>query len=186
MAERAVQPQPMTFEEAARIDRDEFPGEVVDGEWIPVTRSTYRHGEILLSIGSVLKQYTRANPDWTVVGGDAGAKLRRSPDTLRGADVAVVRRDRFPTGKGVAGWLEGSPDLAIEIAGDSQSMSSLLKKAMEYLRAGSQMVWLLEEDPRHVVVLTSPDHIRVLGEEETLDGGDLLPGFSCTVRELFE
>jgi Uma2 family endonuclease len=180
-----VDPKRMTFEEAAKLDPDEQPGELVDGVWVPMTNSTWRHGEILLSVGLLLKLYAREHPGWSVSGGDPGIKLRRNPDRLRGPDVGIVRADRKPMGKGVEGWLEGAPDVVVEILGDSQSMSELIKKALEYLAAGAKMVWVIDPDPERLMLLTPPDHVRILGLEDTLEGGDALPGFSCKVAELF-
>lgn len=176
----------MTFEEAARLDPDEQPGELQAGRWVPVTRGTWRHGEVVITIGYLLKRYAKANPGWSVSGADPGAKLSSEPDTLRGPDVGLVRAERRPTGKGVDGWLDGAPDLAVEVAGDSQSYAELTRKALEYLAAGAQMVWIVDLDRSEVAVLTPPDRVRVVAADETLDAGDVLPGFSCHVAELFE
>ena len=190
MAEPAYKPQAsplrMTFAEAAELDPEAYPGELVEGEWVPVTRSTYRHGEIATNVAFVLKLYAKEHPEWMVSSNDPGTKLKRRPDSLRGPDVAVVRRDRAPQGRGEKGWLEGAPELAVEILGDSQSMTQLLRKGLEYLRAGSEMVLLLDPGAEQVVVARPPDHFRVLGAGETLAGEEVLPGFSCAVEELFE
>jgi Uma2 family endonuclease len=178
-------PAPMTFEEAAKLDPETHAGEIVDGVWVPVTGSTWRHGEIATTVAFLLKLYAREHPGWSVAVGDPGTKLARNPDRLRGPDVGIIRADRRPTGKGVAGWLEGAPDVAVEIMGDSQSMSELIKKALEYLAAGAKMVWVIDTEPERLLLLTPPDHVRILGLEDTLDGGDALPGFSCKVAELF-
>jgi Uma2 family endonuclease len=184
MAELAV--QPLTFEDAARLDPDQFPGEIVNGEWVPMTRNTWRHGEVLINIGTVLRLYTRGNPALRVAGGDPGAKLRGQKDTLRGPDVAIIRRERRPTGKGAAGWLEGAPELAVEVIGESQKPMRLASKALEYLAAGSQLVWVVDPDDELVMVFTAPNQVQVLGPDDLLDGGDVLPGFSCKVSEFFE
>jgi Uma2 family endonuclease len=186
MAERVLRPAPMTLEDAARLDPDLYPGEVIQGEWRPVSRSTWRHGEIMLTVGMILRQYARSHPGWRVAVGDPGSKLGSEPATLRGPDAAVIREDRRPDGKGVEGWREGAPDLAVEILGDDQSTSDLLERAVEYLAAGSRMVWILEPEPTRVLVVTPPNQFQVLGPEATLDGGAALPGFSCSVAELFE
>jgi Uma2 family endonuclease len=186
MAEPVLQPQPMTFQQAARLDPDVHPGEVVDGEWIPVTRSTYRHGEILINAGVLLKSYARQHPGWIVSGGDPGTKLRRTPDTLRGPDVAILKAERRPIGKGEAGWLEGAPEVAVEVISDSQSVAGQIQKALDYLQAGAEMVWLLDPEPERLLLVTPPNQIRILGPDDTLDGGETLPGFACAVREFFE
>jgi Uma2 family endonuclease len=176
----------MTFEEAARLDPDTHAGEIDAGRWVPVTKSTWRHGEIMAAVTGVLRSYAREHPGWAVACGDPGTKLARDPDVLRGPDVGIVRSERKPTGRGAGGWLDGAPDVAVEILGDSQPVTELVRKALEYLAAGAGMVWLLEAEPRRVMVLTPPNQVRILGAHETLDGGDVLPGFSCRVEQLFE
>jgi Uma2 family endonuclease len=185
-AERTHPTQRMTFEEAALLDPDEQPGEIVDGEWVPVTRGTWRHGEIASAINFLLRLYAREHEGWSVSVADPGVKLSRSPDRLRGPDVAMVRAERVPRGKGVDGWLEGAPDVAVEVVGDSQSISDMTKKALEYLAAGAKMVWLVDAEPQRIVLFTPPDHVRILGPEDTLEGGDVLPGFRCKVAEIFD
>jgi Uma2 family endonuclease len=175
----------MTFEEAAKLDPDEASGEIIDGVWVPSTPRTWRQGEVVVAIAAIWGLYARQHPGWSVAIGRPGVKLGRNPDRLRGPDVGMVRKDRTPRGKGVAGWLEGAPDLAVEVIGDSQTFSEMTKKALEYLAGGAQMVWVVDADPRRVVIFTPPDHVRILGEDDVIEGGDVLPGFRCSVAELF-
>jgi Uma2 family endonuclease len=176
----------MTFDVAASLDPRRVPGEIAAGRWAPVTRGTWDHGGIVANVVLLLKLYARSNPGWFVATADPGTKLHRNPDTLRGPDVGVVRLDRKPRGKGVEGWLEGAPELAVEVTSDSQSTTELAQKALEYLSAGGKMVWVLEPESQRVMVFTPPDHVRVLGKEDILDASDALPGFRCQVAELFE
>jgi Uma2 family endonuclease len=176
----------MTFDAAARLDPDEAPGELDAGRWVPRTKSTWRHGEIAGNVYLLLRLYARENPGWSVSVGDPGTKLGHDPDILRGPDVAIVRAEREPTGRGAEGWLEGAPDVAVEVIGDSQSASELAKKALEYLAAGAKMVWVLDPEPIRLMIFMPPNQIRVLGSDDVLDGGDALPGFSCRIAELFE
>jgi Uma2 family endonuclease len=185
MAEPAAILEPMTFEDAARLDPDLYPGEIVEGVWTPMTRSTWRHGEVARNATFLLTLYMREHPEWTAATCDPGAMLKGSKDTLRGPDVAMIRCERRPTGTGVEGWLVGAPELAVEVAGDSQSSSLLARKALEYLSAGSQMVWVIDGQAELVMVFTPPNQLRILGAEDVLDGGELLPGFTCAVSEFF-
>ncbi|MGK4001170.1 Uma2 family endonuclease [Sorangium sp. So ce1036] len=175
----------MTFEEAAELDLDEQPGEIVDGEWVPATRSSWRRGEITSATNFLLKLYAREHGGWSVSVADPAVKLGRNPDRLRGPDVAMVRAERAPKGKGVEGWLDGAPDVAVEVVGDSQSISEMAKNALDYLGAGAKMVWIVDAEPRRVVLFTPPDRVTILGPDDTLDGGDVLPGFRCRVAEMF-
>ena len=186
MTEPARAHDTMTFEEAAALDADEHAGELDEGRWVPASTNTWRHGELVVNAIVLLATYARANPGWSVAAADPGTKLGRDPDILRGPDVGIVRSEREPKGKGADGWLEGAPDVSVEVIGDSQSHADLAKKALEYLAAGGKRVWVVDADARKVIVYSPPNHVQVLGADETLDGGDALPGFECKVRELFE
>jgi Uma2 family endonuclease len=186
MGDPALQRADMTFEQAALLDPDAAPGEIDGGRWVPMTRGTWRHGKIVVNVSVLLSLYSRAHPGWSVAAADPGTRLGHDPDILRGPDVAIVRVEREPQGRGADGWLEGAPDVAVEVLGDAQSASELAKKALEYLAAGAKMVWVLDPEPARLLLFTPPDRIRVLGRDEILDGGDVLPGFSCRVAEMFE
>jgi len=168
------------------MDPDQQPGELDHGRWIPVTRNTWRHGEVLINLGTLLRIFTKQHPGWSVSGGDPGTRLRRDPDLLRGPDLGVIPVARRPSGRGEDGWLSGAPDLAIEICGDDQTPTQLARKALEYLAAGARMAWVVDGVAEQVMVFTPPNQVKILGRDDLLDGGDALPGFKCSVRELFE
>ena len=174
----------MTFQDAERLDPDASPGELDAGRWVPVTRNTWRHGEVVAGITAMLVLWARTNKGFSVATGP-GTKLGRDPDVLRGPDVGVVRRERIPAGKGADGWLDGGPDLAIEVLGDTQTVAEAMTKGLQYLGGGSQRVWLVDPEARRVVVLSPPNAVRVCAEDDTLEGEDVLPGFACRVAELF-
>jgi Uma2 family endonuclease len=177
--------EPLTFEQVARLDPDREPGELDQGRFAPVTRNTWRHGEIVARVCILLGTYVNDHQGWSLAVGDPGTRLSSDPDTLRGPDVGLVRAERRPVGSGVDGWLEGAPDLAVEVCGDAQRWPDLVKKASEYLAGGGKMVWLLDPGERRVLVLTAPNTVTLLGENDDLDGGEVLAGFQCRVADLF-
>jgi Uma2 family endonuclease len=175
----------MTFEDAAQLDPDRVPGELDRGRWVPVTKSTWRHGRLAGNVYLVLRLYAQKHPGWSISIGDPGTKLGHDPDVLRGPDVGMVREEREPHGTGAEGWLEGAPDLAVEIRGDRQSLADLGKKAREYLEAGGKQVWVIDPDSQHLHVFAAPDRVQILTRDDVLQGGDLLPEFRCLVADLF-
>ena len=60
-----------------------------------------------------------------------------------------------------------------------------MDKVRFYLAHGVRLVWLIDPDRRTVTVLAPPDVIRILTEEESLDGGEVLPGFRLPIATLF-
>jgi Uma2 family endonuclease len=59
------------------------------------------------------------------------------------------------------------------------------KKVMEWLEFGTRLVWVISSKLRTVTVYRSLTEIVVLTENDTLDGGDVVPGFQIPVAEIF-
>ena len=76
------------------------------------------------------------------------------------------------------------PDLAIEVQSPSQSDKFMADKAQYYLANGARMVWLVYPSKRLVEVLTLDDR-KLLTEAERLDTGNILPGFSLLIKDIF-
>jgi Uma2 family endonuclease len=54
-----------------------------------------------------------------------------------------------------------------------------------YLQAAVKLVWLVDPERRAVTVFRPDETIAVLHDGETLDAGDVVPGFSIGVSEMF-
>jgi Uma2 family endonuclease len=85
----------------------------------------------------------------------------------------------------VVGYHTEVPDLCVEVVSPSNSMKQLKAKAKEYLFAGVRLVWIVDPEDRTVTIIVDPLESRTLEADATLDGGDVLPGFSCKVSDLF-
>jgi len=76
------------------------------------------------------------------------------------------------------------PDLAIEIKSPTDSLIKMRKKANYYLENGSKLVWLVDTQRQKVEVYTVDD-TEILGINDILDAGDLLPNFKLPVSDLW-
>jgi Uma2 family endonuclease len=63
--------------------------------------------------------------------------------------------------------------------------AEIREKVLEYLAAGTRLVWVVDPATRSVATYRSFEDIRLLTEEDTLEGGDVLPGFTLPLSELF-
>lgn len=79
-----------------------------------------------------------------------------------------------------------APDLAIEVISPSDLGSDIEDKIREYFDAGVRVVWVVYPKTRSVHVIQDDGRSARLTESQTLDGGDVLPGFTLPVREIFE
>ena len=81
-------------------------------------------------------------------------------------------------------WIEGAPDLAVEVLSPSNLASDINLKTRQLLDAGAQAVWIVDPATRSVQI-HSPQGFTVLREGDALSGGDILPGFSIKVADIF-
>ena len=138
-------------------------------------------GTILVLVGS----YARARNLGRVLT-EPGVIIRRAPDSVRAPDAAFVRQERIPPGGIPDPFLDFTPDLIVEVKSPSNTLPELQAKVREWLEAGARLVWVVYPERRTVEVVRSLFDRVTLSVEDTLEGGDVLPGFSCRVAELFE
>jgi Uma2 family endonuclease len=98
------------------------------------------------------------------------------PPTVRGPDLSYVARERTP-GFPARAWIQGAPDLAIEVLSPSNRARLIREKVSDYLESGSQAVWVVDPGAHRVTIHRRGEAELVLGAGDELDGGDVLPGF---------
>lgn len=106
---------------------------------------------------------------------------------VRMPDVAVILRRRLPGGKLPKDQIcPVAPDLAIEVLSPGNTKQEIARKLQVYFDSGVRLAWVVNPRKRSVLVYTSPEDFSKLGEDDVLDGGDVLPGFRLSIREWFE
>jgi Uma2 family endonuclease len=181
-----MRPAPGTATEEDAIqqnDRFKRRCELVDGLLVEKVLGSYESvlaAEIARLIGNFVKPRKLG-----VILGEAGL-LRLAPGLIRIPEVSFLSADKFPGGKFPRGgaWPLG-PDLAIEVLSPGNTHKEMTEKLHDYFASGAQLVWYVDPLKRQVEVFTSPEKSRILGENEVLDGGAVLPGFELSLKELF-
>ena len=136
-------------------------------------------GRIALALGN----YAEANDYGDTGAGEPGYRLERDPDTVRAPDVVWIAPGRIPLG--TQGYPELAPDLAVEVKSPGNSYAELAAKAGMWLSYGSREVWVADPERVTITVYRPYQEPLILVEDDTLAGGDLLPGFSTPVWRLF-
>ena len=144
----------------------------------------FDHGRFASNIVAALKNYLSRRKLGVVATAETGFQISSNPDTVRAPDVAFVRTERIPSG-GVKGFFPGPPDLAVEVVSPSDRTEAVAAKAQDWLLAGAVCVWVIDPEDRTVTIHQSRNKNVVLTSTDTLDGGDLLPGFSLPVDKVF-
>jgi Uma2 family endonuclease len=180
-------PGPMTAEQYGMLPDLGYPTELVRGQ-IKVMNQPYpSHGEICLTVGSIVREFVRKHKLGRMVGNDSGVITERQPDTVRGPGVAYFGFQRVPPGRlPRRGYLDVAPELAIEVKSVFDRWSEINDKIAEYLKAGVLVVCVVDPDTDSVQVHYPDKPMRVVGRDEDLELPEVLPGFRVTVREFFD
>ena len=177
-------PRLVTAEELEALG-DAFVGELVDGVLVPLSPTAGSHGSIATRLTIVLGSFVLEHGLGEVFDSSTGFLLRRNPDLVRSPDVAFVQASRLPGGVPLRGYVPLAPDLAVEILSPSNTAAEMARKLADYFGHGTRIVWLVDPDAREVTVHAASAIPRQLGDADTLDGGDVLPGCSTPVAALF-
>jgi len=116
---------------------------------------------------------------------EAGYILDRAPDTVRGPDVSFVSLARLPPDRIPEQFVPGAPDLAVEILSPSSRWSEVEEEIADYLAAGARLVWVVDPEERRAIVRYPDRPPRIVAAGESLDGQDVVPGFTLALAELF-
>ena len=121
------------------------------------------------------------------IGLNPDALLRISPGLVRMPDLSFMSWDKLPGRKVPLDpiW-DLYPDLAIEIISRSNTPAEIQRKLSEYFKAGVRLAWVIDPRKRTARVHTSARRSRLIREHQSLDGGDVLPGFSVRLADLFK
>ncbi len=157
--------------------------ELIDGVLVEKTMGAYESA-VAAAIIFFLKTYLQRRRLGVVLG-EAGL-LRILPRQVRIPDVA------FLSWRGLGGRrlprepiLGAAPDLAVEVLSKGNTKAEMARKLRDYFAAGVRLVWFIDPRTRTARSYTAPDQCQSIGEEGSLSGGEVLPQFELTLRELF-
>jgi len=181
----------MTVDDLERLPDDGWQYELVEGVLVRMPASGYEASNMAYRLGGRLSVFVEDHRLGGVTGEQGGYRLdlARPRDTELMPDVAFVRADRLPprTSPEYRKALQLSPDLAVEVASENQSRRTMGAKAMRYLSFGTRLVWIIWPRWQQVDVWhpgdTKPSATLEVGE--TLDGEEVVPGFTYPVANLF-
>ena len=158
--------------------------ELVDGVLVEKPMG-YDESLLALYLGRALGNFVEPRKLGWVAGADGMMRVVRQQ--VRLPDVGYVSRERAPGGRRPKGPIaDVSPDLAVEILSASNTAAEMDRKRREYFEGGTRLVWQVDPATRRVAVYTSPEApAATLGENDTLDGGTVLPGFTMNLADLF-
>src|SRR5439155_6644485 len=121
-------------------------GDLINGEVVREPYTGWPHGRAMFRLGSRLVEHVRIHGGGDVAGGDVAFVLDLPYDRerIRGVDIAFVSAGRLPLGRVPDKFFQGAPDLAVEIVSPSQTYAAVEQKILDYLDAGTRLVWVID------------------------------------------
>lgn len=175
----------MTAKELLEMPRGRFRYELIEGALKRMAPAGHDHGRIIMELAVPLGQYVKTAKLGKVYAAETGFRIRSNPDTVIAPDIAFIRQERVEAVGRVKGYWEGPPDLAVEVVSPGDTASEVEEKAQTWLEAGTNQVWIISPRLRTITIYRSPSEISTLTEKDRLDGGEVVPGFSIPVTDIF-
>jgi Uma2 family endonuclease len=172
----------MTLEEFSRLPEDGNKHELSEGELVIMPPVKSLHSLVALAVLEILQAYLKQHPLGRALP-EAAYVLSRSPLTVRQPDISVLSNERI-LATGEDDYFEGAPELAVEVISPSDTADDMGIKVEQYLRFGAKQVWVVYPKRKRVHVHRPDQAMAALDQTQTLEGGDLLPGFSVKVADL--
>jgi Uma2 family endonuclease len=139
---------------------------------------------LAIEIGRHIGNFADAHDLGFPLGADGMTRLM--PGLVRIPDVSFFSWQHFPTKEIPTDPITPrAPDLAVEVISKGNTRGEIRRKLKEYFLGGTHLVWVVNPKKRLVQVHTAPDRFSTVAEGNTLDGGDVLPGFALALRSLF-
>jgi Uma2 family endonuclease len=183
-------PSTMSVAEFIAYPNDGYRYELVEGKLVkgimPTLQQSQLNTFLVFTIGSFVRDKKLGNIYGWGIRYETVSETANQKGTLRLPDVSFVQASRAVHG---GETLKFAPDLAIEVLSEVTFYEDIEDKVSEYLSQGGCLVWLIAMRRQEVYICYLEEGKRkrdVLELDDTLDGGDVLPGFTLPVRSLFE
>lgn len=174
------------WEYAQRPENADKRFELINGEIIEVTPASAISTMIGVRMVYSLLHHIDAHDLGFVSGADGGFDL--GSGNFFAPDTAFVAKTRLP--KMPERYFTIAPDLAVEVLSATDKFKATLRKAEKYLAIGTRAVWIVDPTDKEVdICRPSADggmNVQTIGIDGVLDGGDILPGFTLPVQNIFK
>lgn len=176
----------LTAEEFAALPLEGLRSELIEGELHTMPPAFEDHGTITLRLTVLLGHYVLTHRLGEMYAAETGFLIARNPDTVRAPDLAFTRKERVPSSGPAPRWVPVIPDLVVEVASSGDRPAEIRRKAEMWVEVGVRLVWVVLPVERAVEIHRAGQPVVTLDESATLDGADVVSGFSNPVSAIFE
>ncbi len=181
----------LTAEEFARLPQPKSGErmELVRGRVVMAPPANTGHGRRSGRIHTRLEAFVEDLHGFGFATDDGGYRIARDPDVVRAPDAAWVAKDRLPNGElSDERYAECAPNLAVEVVSPHDSDADVADKVADWLRYGSERVWVVRPRLRTVTVHRPGGDAHTYAGEDVLgsdDAGFPVEGFALPLAVIF-
>ena len=176
----------MTAEELLSMPKDGYRYELVRGVLKKMAPVGHTGGFYESNVIAELRTFVKANRLGRTYSSSTGFLLERNPDYVLMPDAAFVQRERVDAVTEERGYFPGAPDFVAEVISPNDRLTDVYEKVEEWLNAGARMVVVVNPRDKTVQAYRSTTDVVTLSEDDTLDGGDVVPGWRLPVADIFK
>ena len=177
----------LTADEFLRLcEQRVIKGELVKGVVQETVSAGGEHGEIAAALATLFVNHVRPRRLGRIATSDSGVLLERGPDTVREPDVVFISAETLPLDVKVRGFYDVIPDLVVEIQSPNDGPGYMAQRVAMWHSFGVPLVWAVYPVARTVAAHPLGGPTIIYTEDDTLDGGTVLPDFQCVVRDILD
>ena len=177
----------LTAADLLRLSGKGVKGELVRGVLHKLMATSGEHSEVAAALAGAIRAYVHPRRLGRVSTSDGGVLLERNPDTVREMDVGYFSAETLPLDVRVRNrYYEVVPDLVAEVVSPSDRPREVAARVAMWHSYGVPLVWAVHPALRTVAEHPLGGTAVILGEEDLLDGGAVIPGFQCLVRDILD
>ncbi len=176
----------LTADDLLRLHSKGVRGELVRGALHETMTCGHEHGTIVVNLIVALGNFVKPRKLGSLVASDSGVWLEKDPDTVREPDIAFTSAEKIPLGTRIPGYSEAVPDLVVEVKSPSDSHRYVAGRAEMWLSHGVGLIWVVHPETRSIDIYRPSCAVSTITGDDTLGGADVLPGFTCTLTDIFE
>ena len=174
----------------ARISADDYiaspqsahKSDLIEGVFVMASPLSLRHADLQIFMLTTLSNFVSTHKLGKVLGENAAYRL--NDDNVFQPDVSFLSNARLHLAGEV--YVQGAPDLAVEIISPSSRQYDSFEKRINYARAGVQEYWLVDPIARSVAIYTleGDQFVRVPQPDDHLRSR-VLPGYWLRLEWVF-
>lgn len=175
----------VTADEFLKLHGDESGVELIKGVVTRLPMPGALHSEVCLTAGSILRDFVKQHKLGRVMSNDCF--VRTTPTGVRGADVLFISYTHLPsTVPTPVGALTPPLELVVGVRSPSNTVPEMTDKANEYLRAGVQVVLILDPQTETAGVFRLNELTQRFSNGDLVVLPEVSPTFAVPASKFFE